>query len=136
MARQSWLLVGGRPCIEIWLKEPFTGFLSKRVLLADTGGGARFSPIEIILSSADARQFGTLQDVQAVGMGGAIQGEFSIHLVHIEIPALNVSRFVDVAGVPTSNFFPGTQGFACFRFLNNFNYGNGSNPAEFALQTI
>ncbi len=134
MPRKSWPLHRGCPSVEVWLREPLTGFTSRRVLLADTGGGARSSPIEIIVSQADIGQFGVEKDVGQVGMGGAIRGAFSIFSVEIEIPALNLSRFVDAAGVPTTNFFPGYDGFALFRFLNAFTYGNFGNPNEFGLE--
>ena len=136
MPRKSWLLHHGRPAIEIYLTDPFTGFSEQRILLADTGAGARFSPVEIILSQADVARFGVESDVGRVGMSGAIEGEFSIHAVDIEIPALKIARPFDVAGVSPAVFFPGFEGVACFRFLNTLNYGNGGNPAEFALETL
>ena len=136
MARKSWLLHRNRPNIEVWLREPFTGFSSRRVLLADTGAGDRFFPVDLILSQTDVQQFGTLQDLGQVGMGGAIQGQFSIHAVQIEIPDLNFMRRVNVVGVPAALLFAGFDGFAQFSFLSRFNYGNGGNPAEFGLETI
>ncbi len=135
MARQSWLLHRNRPIIEIWLREPLTGFTSRRVVLADTGAGDRFFPVDLILSDADVKQFGTLQDLGQVGMGGAIQGQFSIHAVQIEIPGLSFLRRVNVVGVPAAMLFAGFDGFAQFSFLSRFTYGNGGNPAEFGLET-
>ncbi len=134
MARQSWLLHRNRPNVEIWLREPFTGFTSRRVLLADTGGGARFFPVEIILSQSDIRQFGVEQDIGTVGMGGAIQGEYSVFTVQIEIPTLNLMRRFNAVGVAAPFIFPGFDGFALFPFLNAFTYGNFGNPAEFGLE--
>ena len=135
MPRQSWLLINDSPCIDIQIREPFTGFTQTRTLLADTGAGGRFGPADLILSTSDAAHFG-LSQIGVAGASGALDGEFPVFLVDIEMPALRLIRSVRVLSVPAANFFPGTQGFACFRFLNTFNYGNGGNPAEFVLETL
>ncbi len=133
MPRQSRLLVNGSPAVEVWLREPFTGFTSTRILLADTGGGARFGPADLILSPRDIAQFGISQTGSA-GTSGAIQGQYPVFSMELEMPSLGISRSVRVLSVPASHFFHSFDGFACFRFLNAFTYGNFGNPAEFGLE--
>lgn len=53
-------------------------------------------------------------------------------MVPIEIPVLNFSARVLAAGVITTP--SGFDGIACFRFLNQFTYGNFGNKSEFGLE--
>ena len=134
MPRQSRLLVNDCPAVETELREPYSGFTATRTLLADTGARRRFGPADLILWPADTARFG-ISEVASAGVSGALQGQFRVFLVEIEMPALRLVRSVRALSVPSSHFFPGFDGFACFRFLNTFTYGNFGNPAEFGLET-
>jgi hypothetical protein len=57
MARAAWPLVQGQPVIEVALVSAGNGRQAVRTLLADTGAGSAGSPLELILSEADCRQF-------------------------------------------------------------------------------
>ncbi len=131
--RQSRPLVNSCPAIEVLLREPFTGATSSRILLADTGAGARFGPADLILSPRDIEPFAISQTGSA-GTSGALQGQYPVFLMELEMPALGIFCSVRVLSVPATHFFPGFDGIACFRFLNSFTYGNFGNPAEFGLE--
>ncbi len=133
MPRRSWLLHNDIPVIQIELREPFTGFTATRTLVADTGAGPRFSPFELVLGVADGLRFGT-RVLRSARVGGAFNGQFPIRAVTIEIPALNLSRQADALIVPDLSLIDGLDGFACFRFLNAFTYGNFGNPNEFGSE--
>lgn len=134
MPRQSWLLHQGLPVVEVLLREPFTGFLTSRTLLADTGAGSRFAPFDLILPHRDGQQFGERLETFA-GASGAIRGQFPVFTMTVEIPSLSVLRQVHAVIVPVEAIFSGVDGFACFRFLNSFTYGNFGDANSFGLET-
>ncbi len=133
MPRQTWLHHRDVPIIEVQLLEPFTGLWMSRKLLADTGAGPRFSPFEIVLSHADIARF-SIEESGSVGVSGALQGQLQIHKIQLQIPALNVNRFVGALSAPASSLLMGLDGIAAFRFLNLFSFGNFGNPGEFGLE--
>ena len=111
------------------------GSILTRTLLVDTGGGSALVPVDLVLSVADvSRCRSRLQSY--VGSGGAIEGSFEVRSLQIAMPTLGLVRRVNVMVVPAISLPDGLGGIACFRFLNAFNYGNGGNPAEFALETV
>jgi len=54
--------------------------------------------------------------------------------VALEIPELNMARRVNAIIVPPSEIFQDVDGFACFRFLNSFSYGNFGDQNTFGLE--
>lgn len=58
MARFLWPLYQGQPVVHLYLREPNTGILLPRVLLADTGAGSAQVPIELVIAQRDADRFG------------------------------------------------------------------------------
>jgi len=133
--RQTWLLHNDLPVIEVLLLEPFTGSWESLTLLADTGAGPRFSPFEIVLSHADIARFGQ-EESGFAGVSGALQGQFRVHRVRLQIPSLRVDLAVDALSAPSSSLIGGLDGIAAFRFLNSFSYGNFGSPYEFGLEVL
>jgi len=130
-----WLLQNDLPVIEVLLLAPFTGEWESRTLLADTGAGPRFSPFEIVLSHADIARFGE-EESGFISVSGALQGQFRVYRIRLQIPALRVDRSVRALSAPTSSLIGGLDGIAGFRFLNSFSYGNFGNAYHFGLETL
>jgi hypothetical protein len=134
MPRVTWLLEHDCPVVKIELVEPLSGARITRTLLADTGAGSRTDPFELILSESDCQQYLGLQSSDVVGLGGAITGTHPIYSMWVEISALSFARRVNVVAVPAAACPAGLDGFACFRFLNAFTYGNFGNGNQFGLE--
>jgi len=90
------------------------------------------SPYELILDESDCLLCGG-QPRGTIRLTGAYSGQFPLYQLLVQVPELGFSTPVQVVGVPTTP--KGFQGYACFRFLNRFTYGNFGNPAEFGLET-
>lgn len=133
MPRQTWLLHRDVPVIEVQLFEHFTRSWISCVLLADTGAGPRFSPVEIVLSHGDIARFG-MEESGSASVSGALQGRLQIYEVELQIPLLSVSRPVRALSAPASSLLMGLDGIAAFRFLNSFSFGNFGNAGEFGLE--
>ena len=131
MPRAVWPLRSGSPIVEVELSV-LTGGVHTRSLLADTGAGQNTSVFQLILSDADCQLCGG-NPGQNVSLGGAYSGSFPVYFVRLQIPALNVNQYVAAVGVPAAP--AGFDGIACFRFLNQFTYGNFGNRNQFGLET-
>ncbi len=133
MARVVWPLDAGQPVVHLYLREPGTGILLPRVLLADTGAGNSLNFTELVLSQNDGTRFGG-RSLGNMGAGGAVQGVFSIRRVTIEIPALALSRSAPAMIVPASQLPQGLDGIVTYRFLNEFSFGNFGDRTTFGLE--
>ena len=133
MARVSWALQNGQPVVRLYLREPGTGVLLPRTLLADTGAGSSRVPIELALSENDVARFGARGTTTMIS-SGAIRGQFSTASVWIELPSLNLSRQVAVMTVPASQLPQGLDGIVTYRFLNEFSFGNFGDRTTFGLE--
>lgn len=134
MPRVTWQLQNERPIVEIYLRDPLTGSLILRTLLAGTGAGHRYSKYDVILSDSDCQRFSRKRG-GLVRLGGAIMGWFPIHMVWIEIPALAVARRVAAVAVLVPQMPTNLDGIAAFRFLNSFTYGNFGDANQSGLET-
>lgn len=103
--------------------------------MADTGAGSFVSPFELILSESDCQQHVGHRSHDEVGLGGAISGTHPIYSMWVEIPALSFARQVLIVAVPAAVCPTDLDGFACFRFLNAFAYGNFGDGGQFGLET-
>lgn len=130
MPRAVWSLAGGRPVVQIELHIQ-EGRTATRTLLADTGTGTQRSKFELILKEEDCHLCGG-RPFQAVNLRGAYDGEYLGYLIHVRIPSLGQNRHVRALGVTTPP--PGLDGIACFRFLNQFTFGNLAGPESFVLE--
>ena len=133
MPRQVWPLHDECPIVQVHLRDAATGLTLMRTLLADTGAGKLGSPFELVLSQSDGQRCGE-RFLGFAGVGGAVSGLFPVHAVHIELPTLGVARQAHTLIVPTASLPHGFDGFACFRFLNAFTYGNFGQPDGFGLE--
>lgn len=131
MPQVQWPLQGDRPVIEVVLSLPGGGKDLVRGLIADTGAGSRKSVFQLILDEIDCVQGGGIP-MGHVQLGGAYSGSFPVYLVQIRIPQLNFDEPVPVVGI--SQVPSGFDGIACFKFLNQFHYGNFGNPDTFGLE--
>src|SRR5947209_1962762 len=62
-----------------------------------------------------------------VHLGGAYSGWFNVYSIEVRIPRLDFAAAVPVVAVPRVP--DGSDGIACFKFLNRFHYGNfGERP--------
>jgi hypothetical protein len=122
----------GRPTVEVILTESANGQPLNRHLLADTGAGTIQSRYELILEESDCVLCGG-QPLSAIRLGGAYVGSFTVYRLRVQIPTLGFDQPVRVVGVVVG--LPGFDGIACFRFVNDFGYGNFGNPTQFGLET-
>lgn len=130
MRRGVWPLLRDQPSVEIVLRLA-SGQEVVRHLLADTGAGTARAGFELILNHHDCIHAGG-RPAQAVSLSGAYSGSYPVFVIRIRIPVLGFDqlvRSVAVTGMP-----PGFDGFAAFRFLNRFTYGNFGDPARFGLE--
>jgi hypothetical protein len=132
MPRVQWPFQGGRPVVPVALNLPVGGQSIFRNLLADTGAGEDNSGFELLLEEHDCLLCGG-KLVQAVTLGGSYVGSFPVYRVRVQIPALGFDQFLRAVGVPTNP--PKLGGIACFRFLNQFTYGNFGDSKQFGLET-
>ena len=131
MPRVQWPLRRGRPCVEIVLTQVPGGQSLVRVLLADTGAGARASQFQLILDEDDCLLCDGNPDRPAT-LGGAYSGLFPTYVIRVRLPALGFDQNVRAVGVPSVP--AGFDGIACFGFLNQFTYGNFGDPGQFGLE--
>ena len=129
MARAFWNHLRNRPTAQIELVNSSSRL--PRSLVADTGAGSTRDGYELILSENDCRLFGG-EPARSLILGGAYSGQFSVYVVQIEIPELAFRRYHRAVGVPSLP--SGFDGIACFRFLNQFYYGNFGDPKRFGLE--
>jgi hypothetical protein len=132
MPRAQWPLLQHRPVIQVVLTLAHGGQRVTRTLLADTGAGGARDPFEMILDEVDCLLCGGKLS-QTVHLGGAYSGSHPVYNILVEIPQLNLRRYLRAVGVPAPP--PNFDGIACFRFLNRFTYGNFGNKNEFGLET-
>ena len=132
MPRVNWPLRNGRPSIEVILPLAVAGQPLVRSLLADTGAGSLLSGFELILAEADCLRCGGIP-LQPITLGGAYVGTFPVYQLMVEIPPLGFAQDLWAFGVPSVR--PGFDGIACFRLINQFHYGNFSDPAVFGLES-
>jgi hypothetical protein len=66
-------------------------------------------------------------------LGRAYRGPHAVYAIRVRVPALGFDRRVRAVGIlsPPSGF----DGAACFRFLNQFTYGNFGDRRQFGLET-
>ena len=64
-------------------------------------------------------------------LGGRLSGTFPVYRLRVQIPQLGFDRRIFALGVPS---VPASDGIACFRFLNQFTYGNFGDPGQFGLE--
>ncbi len=133
MPRIQWPLVHGRPVLEVNLETALGGQRMSRRLLAETGAGGALSGFEILLKEQDCLACGGIP-LPDVVLGGAYSGSYPLYLVQVSIPALLFDHAVPAVGV--SRVPPGFDGIACFRFLNQFSYGNFGDLNQFALEIL
>src|SRR5260370_30177632 len=131
MPRVQWPLAVDRPIVEVVLALLPDAQTLLRRLLADTGAGTATSAFELILDEADCLLCGGPSGA-AVSLGGAYQGHFPLYDIPLRIPAIGFDQDVLAVGVPSVP--PGSDGIACFRFLNRFTYGNFGDPSQFGLE--
>ena len=127
--------MGNRPVVHAQLIDPFSGHMVPRIVLADTGAGSHVAPFELLLRARDCQQYMGLHSSQTVALGGAIVGTYPIYALWMAIPALTWGRRVRVVAIPDTACPVGLDGFACFRFLNTFTYGNFGQQQQFGLET-
>jgi hypothetical protein len=132
MPRAVWPLLVGRPRIQIVLTLSPGGRQTTRELLADSGGGSAAASFELILDENDCLSCGGKR-MTSVQIGGRLSGLFPIYRLRVQIPQLGFDRRLRVAGVPSVP--SGLDGIACFRFLNQFTYGNFGDPGLFGLES-
>jgi len=131
MPRAQWSLHLDQPIIEVNLALAQGGQTVLRRLLADTGAGTATAGFELLMDEHDCLLCGGTP-TQPVVLGGAYSGTFPIYLVRVQLPLLSFDRFLPVVGVPGNPH--GLDGVACFRFLNQFTYGNFGDPRQFGLE--
>ena len=131
MPRVLWPLRRGRPCVQVVLTLTAGGQPFPRTLLADTGAGARTSPIELILDEGDCLLCGGAPD-QPVRLGGSYTGSFPTYDLPVRIPTLGFDQRLLVVGAPSVPV--GFDDIACFAFLDRFTYGNFGDPSQFGLE--
>jgi hypothetical protein len=129
--RAHWLIVNGRPVIEIELVG-ISGPPEPRWLLADTGAGSTDSDFELLLKETDCRRVAG-RPFQSIRLGGAYRGWFPVYLVGIRIPTLSFQSYARAVAAPSVP--NGLDGIAGFRLLNRFSYGNFGDPQHFGLET-
>jgi hypothetical protein len=129
--RVCWPLINNRPAVQVVLTLALGGQPYTRNLLADTGAGSRWSGPDLLLDEQDCLLCGGFAH-QPIVLGGAYIGSFPTYVVRVEIPALGFNS--RVRAVAVSRFPAGFDGMACFRFLNQFIYGNFSDPNQFGLE--
>ncbi len=130
MARVTRPLQAGRPIVKLRLITA-AGDAQERRLLADTGAGTNESPFELILSESDCRSCGG-NPGQPVVLRGAYTGTYSVYVVRVRLEDLDFERYARAVAVPSLP--PGLAGFACYRFLNRFTYGNFGDASVFGLE--
>ena len=130
MPRAQWLLLHGRPVIQISLTDSRGGKAS-RTVVADTGAGGSQDQFDFVLHVLDCIQFGGIAS-NPVAVSGAYSGTHPSFGLVVEIPLLGFRGQVDVVGVPSAP--PDFDGIACFRFLNRFTYGNFGDNNAFGLE--
>ncbi len=131
MPRVQWALRHGRPCVEVVLTLTPSGQPFPRILLADTGAGARTGRFQLILDEDDCLLCGG-SPLQSIMLGGAYAGSFPTYGLPVRLPALGFDRNLRAVGVPSVP--AGFDGIACFGFLNRFTYGNFGDPGQFGLE--
>jgi hypothetical protein len=131
MPRVQWRLRQGRPCIEVLLTQAAGGQQAPRVLLADTGAGARHATFELVLDEADCLVCGG-NPLAPVTLSGAYVGSFPTYAVPVQLPGLGFVQNLRAVGVPSTP--KGFDGIACFQFLNRFTYGNFGDTGQFGLE--
>ena len=131
MPRVQWPLSHGRPIIEAILTLAQGGQQVVRRLIADTGAGSLRSGVELLLDEQDCLVCGGVP-LRLAALGGAYVGSYPAYLLPVEIPTLGFSKVIAAVGVP--NPPTGFDGIACFRFLNQFTYGNLGSATHFGLE--
>lgn len=126
-----WLLLHGRPRVEISLTDASNSSQFARNLLADSGAGTMRAGFEILLREQDCLMAGGMP-AQPVRLGGAYRGTFPIYVVRVRVSGLDFDHRVPAVAVP--DVPPGFDGIASFRFLNRFRYGNCGDPRRFGLE--
>lgn len=131
MPRVQWPLWRNRPCVEIILTLKGRRRPYRRILLADTGAGMRYSSFELILEETDCLRCGGRAGIWTT-LSGAYNGTFRVYDIDVQLPALSFSQCLQAVGVPSMS--ARFDGIACFRFLNRFTYGNFGDPGQFGLE--
>jgi hypothetical protein len=131
MPRMQWPLWQGRPCVEVVLTLKARRRPHRRILLADTGAGMRYSDFDLILEETDCLRCGGLPTIWTT-LRGAYNGRFQVYDIAVQLPALGFGQRLRAVGVPSLP--AGFDGIACFRFLNRFTYGNFGDPGQFGLE--
>lgn len=124
-------LQNGRPCVEVVLTLATNGQAFSRILLADTGAGARTARFELILDEDDCLLCGGTP-LQPITLSGAYAGAFPTYGLSVRLPALGFDKVIRAVGVPAVPV--GVDGIACFKFLNRFTYGNFGDSNQFGLE--
>lgn len=128
--RVNWPLHQARPIVEVT-------FISvrdqSRRLIADTGAGSSRDTFHVILTEDDCLYCGGFP-VDVVRLRGAYAGRFPVYSLRVRIDALGYTGSVYAAAV--RDVHPGFDGFACFRFLRRFHFGNFGDPDGFGLETL
>jgi hypothetical protein len=131
MPRVQWPLQHGRPCVHVMLSLMPSDQPLPRVLLADTGAGARDADMEVILDEDDCLLCGGIPH-PPIQLGGAYRGSFPVYELRIRLPALGFEQHLRAVGVPSVP--TGFGGIACFGFVSRFSYGNFGDPGKFGLE--
>lgn len=132
MTRMVWPLQDGRPIIRVELPFP-NSRPAMRTLLADTGAGTTRSEFELLLDEEDCLLSGAFP-CDPVRLRGAYDGSFPVYLVRIRIPGISEVQEVRAIGVSATP--SGLDGIACFRFLNQFRFGNFEGQGSFGLEHL
>lgn len=131
MPRAIWSSWRGRPIIEVNLMLAQGGQPIVRRLIADTGAGTSRSRFDVLLDEHDCLLCGAIP-LKTVALGGAYVGSYPKYAVTVTIPVLGFREIVSAVGVPSAPL--GFDGIACFRFLDQFNYGNFGRAGQFGLE--
>lgn len=130
MAKAQWPLFRGRPIIEIGLTAIQGLPRVSRRLLADTGAASLHASFDLVLDEKDCMQYGVFSHFSS--LGGAYRGRFPVYVLEVEVSQLGFSDAVQAVAVPSP--LAGYDGIACFRFLNQFTYGNFGDATRFGLE--
>jgi hypothetical protein len=89
--------------------------------------------MDLILSEADRRRF-SVGSEGTLRLGGAFTGSFPTFWIPVSIPGAGFSSFCVAVAAPSLQLPRQLHGIACFRFLNQFTYGNFGDPDRFGLE--
>lgn len=70
---------------------------------------------------------------ESINLRGAYEGSYRVYLIHVGIPEIGLDRHFRAVGVETAP--PGLDGIACYRFLNDFTFGNFGAQEQFGIET-